>query len=109
VGPPGGRVPEEDNVDATSAEDRIEAIRLYFTNDGQEPVGFVDSHGWYEEYVLQLEAIAKNEDTPARKRMTELKAFEKANAEGLDAIPEVGAEALKQKRLAWNKVLGAQK
>jgi hypothetical protein len=109
VDPPGGQVPEEEDVDATTAEDRTEAIRLCFTDDGQEPIEFTDSHGWYEEYVLQLEAIAKNEDTPARKRMTELKAFEKVNAKGLDAIPEVGAEALKQKRLALNKALGASK
>ena len=105
----GGQVPEEEDIDVTSVEDRTEAIHLCFTNDGQEPIEFTDSHGWYEEYVLQLLAIAVNEDTPARKRMTEMKAFEKANAEGLEAIPEVGAKALKQKRLAWNKALGAQK
>ena len=107
--PPGGQVPEEEDADVTSVEDRTEAIHLCFTDDGQSAIEFADSHGWYEEYVLQLEAIAKNEDTPARKRMTEMKAFEKANAEGLEAIPEVGAKALKQKRLAWNKILGAQK
>ena len=105
----GGQVPEEEDIDVTSVEDHTKAIHLCFTNDGQEPIEFTDSHGWYEEYVLQLEAIAKNEDTPARKRMTEMKAFEKVNAKGLDTIPEVGAKALKQKRLAWNKILGAQK
>ena len=63
---------------------------------------------WFEEYLKQLKAHADRDGIASRLKMTQLKALEAANKEGLDALPPAGKKKLIDWRKKLNRKLGAQ-
>ena len=74
-----------------------------------EVYDYEDPEEFYTEYNLQQNHIAADESIAARDRMTKLKELEQSNEKSLELLPATGAKKLQQKRLAYNKKLGAEK
>ena len=100
--------PEPDEPDAAPEAQELLLGRIPMFI-GDETYDMPDAKAWYTEFRKQLDYIYGNGDsyTP-RERMTRLKEFEQANAEGLDMIPGIGKVELKKYRTKLNRALGAQ-
>lgn len=77
-------------------------------DDEVETYTMDDKKQWFEEYLKQLKAGADRDGIASRVKMTQLKALEAANKEGLDALPPAGKKKLTDWRKKLNRKLGAQ-
>ena len=98
-------VPEESKAPDKATEAPPPGLTLYL---GDESYQMDNAKEFYEEYLKQLKHIAENDEYPSRERMTQLKALEADNKDGLDAIPPAGKKKLTDWRKKLNRKLGAQ-